>query len=149
MKNKKEETKVITQIFSAVSGETLELPLIKAKIKAGFPSPASDYVESSLDLNEHLIKHPSATFFLRVEGSSMINAGIHSGDLLVVDRALQVDSNNIIIASIDEELTVKRMKVKNGKYFLIPENDDFDPIEVTAEMDFSVWGVVTHVIHRV
>ncbi|MEA2103249.1 MAG: translesion error-prone DNA polymerase V autoproteolytic subunit [Candidatus Cloacimonadota bacterium] len=148
MKNKKEK-KIITRIFSAEIGKSLELPLIKTKIKAGFPSPASDYVESTLDLNEHLIQHPSATFFLRVEGNSMINAGIRSGDLLVVDRAVQVDSNNIIIASIDEELTVKRMKVKKGKYYLIPENDEFNPIEVTPEMEFSVWGVVTHVIHRV
>jgi DNA polymerase V len=125
------------------------LPLFLAKISAGFPSPAEDYIDKNLDLNEHLIKHPSATFFVRVEGDSMINAGIHSGDILIVDRALEPADNKIIIAVLNGELTVKRVNKVGDRLYLVPENDDFKPIEVTEEMDFHIWGVVTHVIHSV
>lgn len=125
-----------------------ELPLILARISAGFPSPADDHIEKKLDLNEYLIKHPAATFFVRVEGESMINAGIHSGDILIVDRALEVRNNNIVIAHINGEFTVKRIRKDNDNLFLMPESDLFKPLKITDEMDFELWGVVTFVIHQ-
>ena len=118
-------------------------------ISAGFPSPAEDYIDKRLDLNEYLIKHPSATFFVRVEGDSMINAGIHHGDILIVDRALEPAHKKIIVAVINGELTVKRMHKINDTLYLLPENDNFETITVRDEMDFQVWGVVAHVIHSI
>lgn len=122
-------------------------PLFAARIPAGFPSPADDYVEKGLDLNELLIRHPSATFFVRVSGESMTGAEIHSGDVLVVDRAETARDRSIIIAVLNGELTVKRFIRGNGRVYLASENPDYAPIEVTGEAGFEVWGVVVHVIH--
>lgn len=125
----------------------LELPLLLSAIPAGFPSPADDYVDRTLDLNEFLVRHPAATFFVRVAGESMAGAGIRSGDILIVDRALVPENNRIVIAALNGELTVKRIRKDGGRLFLVPENSDFEPIEVTPEMQFEIWGVVAHVIH--
>lgn len=122
-------------------------PLFLASVSAGFPSPAEDYIEGCLDLNRHLIKHPAATFFVRVAGDSMIDAGIHPGDILVVDRALEPQDSNVVIAVIDGELTVKRISQRHGKLFLVPDNQAYQPLEILEEMEFEVWGVVTSVIH--
>jgi DNA polymerase V len=122
-------------------------PLYASKVSAGFPSPADDYLEANLNLNHHLIKHPAATFFLRVEGDSMIGAGIHSGDLLVVDRSLPPKEGKVVIAVINGELTVKRLTLKNGNPMLVPENRHYPNIEIKEEMNFTIWGVVTSVIH--
>ena len=103
----------------------------------------------NLDLNELLIRNPSATFFVKVEGDSMVNAGINSGDTLVVDKALEAKDKSVVIAHINGELTVKRIWLAKGKVFLNPENEEFSPIEVTEETDFDIWGVVTYVIHKV
>ena len=127
--------------------ESLRLPLFGHKIAAGFPSPADDYVEDRIDLNQHLIRHKEATFFLRVKGESMLGAGIHDGDLLVVDRALDPVDGKIVIAVLDGELTVKRLERKKGLIRLMPENPAFKPIEVKNEQDLVIWGVVTNVIH--
>ncbi|HEA26200.1 MAG TPA: translesion error-prone DNA polymerase V autoproteolytic subunit [Ectothiorhodospiraceae bacterium] len=135
-------------IESAVEPTPLLIPIYGHKVAAGFPSPADDYIEGQLDLNEHLIPHKEATFFLRVSGDSMINSGIHSGDLLVVDRSIEPKNNKIVIAALDGELTVKRLAIKRGKTWLMPENDDFSPIEVKDEQDMVIWGVVTSVIHQ-
>lgn len=140
------ETK-IDIIYSPNQSTKLELPFFMVSVSAGFPSPAEDYIESELDLNKFLIKNPAATFFVRVKGDSMIDAGIHSGDILVVDRAIDPTNNKIVIAVIDGELTLKRIQFKKGKLFLVPENDSYDPIEINSEMDLKVWGVVTNVIH--
>jgi DNA polymerase V len=137
----------IKTVYKATIKCKQALPLFLAKISAGFPSPAEDYIDKNLDLNEYLIKHPSSTFFVRVEGDSMINAGIHSGDILIVDRALEPADNKIIIAVLNGELTVKRIQKGKDKLYLIPENDEFKPITITEETDFQVWGVVTYVIH--
>jgi DNA polymerase V len=136
-------------IFSFRRTGWVELPLLLAAIPAGFPSPADDYVDRTLDLNDFLIRHPAATFFVRVAGDSMTGAGIRSGDILIVDRALAPEHNRIIIAALNGELTVKRMRKEGGRIFLVPENGDYAPIEVTPEMQFEVWGVVAHVIHSV
>ena len=121
--------------------------LFTEKVATGFPSPAADYVERPLDLNEHLIQHQAATFFVRSTGDSMIGAGIHSGDLLIVDRAITANNNSVVLAIIDGEFTVKRLKWENNKLWLQPENNNYPNINITEEMDFTVWGVVTNVIH--
>ncbi len=126
---------------------SLRLPLFGHKIAAGFPSPADDYVEDRIDLNQHLIRHKEATFFLRVKGDSMLGAGIHDGDLLIVDRALDPVDGKIVIAVLDGELTVKRLERRKGVIRLLPENPAFPPIEVKNEQDLVIWGVVTNVIH--
>ena len=122
--------------------------IFSATVSAGFPSPAADYEEGKLDLNRHLIKNPPATFFVRVTGDSMVGAGIHSGDLLIVDRSLQPQNNNVIIAALDGELTVKRIHLRAGKITLVPENDNYTSRKIEGDMEFEVWGVVTNVIHQ-
>lgn len=126
-------------------------------VDAGFPSPAEEYLEGPLDLNRLMIRHPVATFFVRVQGNSMEGAGIFSGDILVVDRAERAMSGKIIVATIQGEFTVKRLVEKlvekkghdrKKKLFLVAENKDYAPIEITPESDFQVWGVVTWVLHK-
>ena len=124
------------------------IPLFSNPVKAGFPSPADDHIEQKLDLNEYLVKHPAATFFVRVEGNSMENAGIFHEDILIVDRALPPEDGKIIVAILNGEFTVKRIKMVHKKLFLIPENPRFSPVEVTEEMDFQIWGIVTYAIHK-
>ena len=137
----------ISDIFSPERHLAYSLPLFLEPVSAGFPSPAGDYVEGKLDLNQHLIRHPAATFFVRVTGDSMIGAGIHSGDILIVDRALEPVDGKVVVVALDGELTVKRLSTRNGKVVLLPENERYSPIEITAERQFEVWGVVTNVIH--
>ncbi len=137
---------VLTPDFAAAS---LHLPLFSDRVAAGFPSPADDHLDNKLDLNEHLVKHPAATFFVRVEGRSMIGAGIHPDDILVVDRSVEASNGNIVVAAVDGELTVKRLHYRRARLFLEPENPDYDPIEITGDTDLVVWGVVTNVIHKV
>lgn len=124
------------------------LPLYASKVQAGFPSPADDYVERYLDLNTEFIKHPSATFLLTAMGESMIDAGIFSGDILVVDRSLEAVDGKIVIAALDGELTVKRLSCKHGKVQLVSANKHFRPIDITEAVDVVIWGVVTLVLHE-
>jgi len=121
--------------------------LFEAVVPAGFPSPAADYEQDQLDLNRHLVKNPVATFFVRVTGDSMIGAGIHHGDLLVVDRSLEPRDKNVVIAVVDGELTVKRIRIHRRKIILVPENHNYLTQEISEETEFEVWGVVTNVIH--
>lgn len=139
----------VTKILRPESGKKYRRPLFTATVAAGFPSPADDYIEGHLDLNEHLIKHPAATFFVRVSGDSMQGAGIHSNDLLIVDRAREPSDGSVVIAVLRGEMTVKRIRQEGEKIFLVPENDDYETLEVDDGADFEVWGVVTHVIHEV
>jgi DNA polymerase V len=117
-------------------------------VPAGFPSPAADYQENKLDLNEHLIKNPPATFFVRVAGDSMKDAGIHPNDLLVVDRSVEPRDKSVVIAVINGEYTVKRLRINRGKICLQAENDNFPGFQITEDCEFEVWGVVTSVIHK-
>lgn len=121
-------------------------PLFMTSVSAGFPSPAESYIEGHLDLNRYLIKHPVATFYVRVSGDSMTGAGIQPGSILVVDRAVEADDGDIVIARIGDELCVKRLRVRRGRVWLMPENDKYQPIEVIESMDFEVWGRVMHSI---
>lgn len=124
------------------------LPLYLSPVEAGFPSPAEDYLDKQLNLHTHIIKHESATFFLKAHGLSMINAGIHDGDLLVVDRAISAEHNKVVIAALDGELTVKRLVRRHDKVLLVPENPDFPEIDITEREHVHIWGVVTYVVHK-
>ncbi len=125
----------------------LPLPLMGSKAACGFPSPADDHLESELDLNQYLIKHPAATFFVRASGDSMLEAGILPGDILIVDRSLTPQNNSIIIAAVHGEFTVKYLKINRGQTFLYPANKKYLPLEVSKLENFQIWGVVTYAIH--
>ncbi len=134
-------------LLRLVGPETaVTFPFYASRVPAGFPSPADDYIDRALDLNELLIRHPSATFFVRVSGDSMTGAGIASGDILVVDRAERASEGSIIIAALDGELTVKRLRYRDDGVYLVAENDNYPPTKVAPERQFDVWGVVVHVI---
>lgn len=126
----------------------LTFPLFSSRVQAGFPSPADDHLEAALDLNQHLIKHPASTFFVRASGNSMVNVGINDDDILIVDRSLEPKHGDIVIAALNSELTVKRLYAKDNKVFLMPENSDYSIIEINEDMDFLIWGVVTSVVHQ-
>jgi DNA polymerase V len=145
----KKNDMMITDVYRCDAKTQRELPLYLCRIKAGFPSPADDYIDQKLDLNQFLIKRPASTFFVKVKGDSMVNAGIFSGDILIVDRSQDPVNNKIIVAILDGEFTVKRVKKTRGRLYLLAENSDYAPIEITEGMDFEVWGVVLHVIHSV
>lgn len=139
----------VGRICRCLPGDGRVFPLAGEAIQAGFPSPAEDYLEKSLDLNELLAPCPEATFFVRVSGDSMVGAGIHDGDMLVVDRSRTPRSGNVVIAFLDGEFTVKRLRQTGEVLELVPENEGYSPIVVGPESDFEVWGVVRHVIHAV
>lgn len=138
---------MVEQVLRFVRLKGYQLPLFSSKVSAGFPSPADDYLEGMLDLNEHLIQHPAATFFVRVTGDSMIGAGIHADDILVVDRSLEATSGRIVIVALDGELTVKRLHMAADDIRLLPENPAYQPIVIKEENELHIWGVVTSVIH--
>ena len=135
-------------LFSIIKKTQINTPVFLDKVSAGFPSPATDYMENKLDLNEYLITHPAATFIVKASGSSMVNANIYSGDLLVVDRSITPKNNNIVIASIFGDLTVKKLKKKEKSFFLVSANEEYPSIEVKEEMECFIWGVVTYIIHE-
>jgi DNA polymerase V len=133
-------------IYSALSDTALDLPLVSDGISAGFPSPAMDFTDLTIDLNKHLIKHPSSTFYGRVKGQSMKDEGINDGDLLVIDKSLQPADGKIAVCYLDGEFTIKRIRIDKKECWLMPANELYKPIQVTAENDFLIWGIVTHVI---
>lgn len=139
----------VIDIFSADTETELELPYVGDGISAGFPSPALDFVDLTIDLNRHLIKNPSATFYGRVKGDSLKNAGICNGDLLIIDRSLEPTNGKIAVCYIDGEFTAKRVQISKKEILLIPENENYQPIRVTEENNFLIWGIVTHVIKDV
>jgi DNA polymerase V len=141
--------RVITILRGIPGAVPMPLPLFASRVPAGFPSPADDYVDQRLDLNTHLVEHPAATFFTRVSGHSMRGAGIHDGDLLIVDRALEPQDGRIVIAAVNGELTVKRLRLRSSGAWLVPEHPDYKPLKITEGLDCVIWGVVTRVIHAV
>jgi DNA polymerase V len=134
------------RIYRFFKQKTLFVPYYNS-VLAGFPSPADDYMEEKLDLNRFLIKNPSSTFYVKVEGASMIGAGIYPKDVLIVDRSLTAKHNDIIIAFINGEFTVKRLSWQSDKVLLLPENPSYKPIDITGS-DCQIWGIVTYVIHN-
>lgn len=141
----------ISEIFTPEKGEAPSTKMTDDKQDSttcvGFPSPAANYMKKGLDLNEFFIKHPSATFYLRVSGDAMLGAGIHSEDILIVDRALKPTDDRVVIVILNGEFIVRRLRLTKNKIRLIPDNDNFQPIEIKEESDFQIWGVVTGVIH--
>jgi len=124
----------------------IELPFFDVGISAGFPSPADDFIELTIDLNREFIKHKDTTYFARVKGHSMKNVGITNGDLLIIDKSLEPQNNKIAVCQIDGEFTVKRIKIEKDIVWLIAENEDYEPIKVTPENNFMIWGIVIHSI---
>ena len=129
-------------------GASLRIPLVTAIVDAGFPSPADDHLERSIDLNEELIRNKAATFCVRVQGESMRDAGIHAGDVLVVDRSLTPSDKQIVIAMIDGDFTVKRFRKWGEKVFLEAANADFPSIQIGENQELVIWGAVTYIIHK-
>ena len=130
-----------------MTSERLKIPLLSDSVSAGFPSPADDYSEESIDLNEHLISNPFSTFFLRVKGNSMLNAGIKDKDLIIVDKSLRAKPGNIVIAMIDGEFTIKRLSIKNNELYLKAENHNYPDFNFKNNIDVQIWGVVIYSIH--
>ena len=122
-------------------------PLCAGRVTAAFPSPAADHLDRPLDLNEHLVLHPQASFFMRVKGDSMTGAGIHDGDLLIVDRSLEAVSGRVVVAAIDGELTVKRLRRSRDHIVVHPENPAYPEIVVRGDQTLEIWGVVAYVVH--
>ncbi len=138
----------IQGIAAAQHGSKIELPLFTSSVSAGFPSPAEDYLDGRLDLNDFLISNPPATFFVRVAGDSMTGAGILHDDILVVDRSKEASNGDVVIAVIDGELTVKRLLIKGERIILKAENPEYPQIEINHEQAFEIWGVVTSLVRR-
>jgi len=136
-------------VARADCGSRVLIALAGEAVPAGFPSPAEEYLEKTLDLNEYLVPRPESTFFVRVCGDSMIGAAIHHDDLLLVDRSRTPRSGDVVIACVDGEFTVKRLRKTETGLELAPENPDYPPLALTEDTDFQVWGVVQHVIHKV
>jgi DNA polymerase V len=134
----------ISAVYGAVFSKPVSRPLIGWRASCGCPSPAEDYVEGSLDISAYLVKHRAATFYIRVRGVSMTGANIHPGNLLVVDRAAEAHDGHIVVARIGDELCVRRFHTVGGRVWLCAEHPDYEPIEVTPDTDFEVWGRVTH-----
>lgn len=139
----------VKEVLTPLLLEKQPRTLYASRVSAGSPAPATEEAEATLDLNAHLMKNPEATFFVRVNGDSMVDAGIQPDDLLVVDRSLAPGSGKIVVAAVNGELTVKRLFRSEGKLFLMPENSAYPAIEVREETSFMIWGVVTNVIHPV
>jgi DNA polymerase V len=140
------QTSPTLDIYTALTTTELALPLLSVGISAGFPSPALDFIDLTIDLNNHLIKHPSATFYGRIKGHSMSDAGINDGDLLVIDKSIEPQDGKIAVCFIDGEFTIKRIKLDKNICWLMPANKNYEPIKVTPDNDFLIWGIVIHVI---
>ena len=148
MKFKYLNTNKKLQFYSIEDINLNSVPLYGDTVPAGFPSPADDYLDMDLNLHDYLVQHPAATFCVRAVGDSMVDAGIHSSDVMVVDRALKPKNNDIVLAVINGEFTVKRIKKNENELYLMPANENYRPVKITQEMNFQVWGVVTFIIHK-
>ncbi len=135
------------QIFE-LTNKRIELPLVSSKVQAGFPSPAADYEEATLDINDIVVSNPSATFFVRVKGNSMIDANIRDGDILVVDKSIEAAHGKIVIAVVDGEFTVKTLYIKDNVVKLIPANSSYPEITLKNEQELNIWGVVSYIIYK-
>ena len=142
--------KIELKISSCDSGDDLILPFVDSGIKAGFPSPAQDYMNTSIDLNRELVRHKETTFYARVSGNSLIDAGISDGDIIVIDKSLEAVNGDYVVAYIDGEFTLKEFRFDDKEQcaWLIPYNKNFKPLKVTADNDFIIWGVVTYTIKK-
>lgn len=142
----KTNKKVFLKIYPISVATCLKVPVADGGIRAGYPSPAQDFIDLSIDLNKELISNPTATFFGRVKGESMRDAGISDGDLVIVDKSLPPRDGKIAVCYLDGEFTMKQIKIAKDCCWLLPANDDFEPIKVSSDNDFLIWGIVTHTI---
>ncbi len=138
----------ILNIYSPELDAHHELPMAESSVSAGFPSPADDFMGLKLDLNRELVKNPASTFYARVSGVSMVDEGIDDGDLLVIDKSIEPTDGALAVCFIDGEFTLKRFADKGDYGFLVPANSKYEPIRVSAENDFMVWGVVRYLIKK-
>lgn len=136
------------EFFSVDVSTEMALPYFHDGVKAGFPSPADDYIDVAIDLNKELVKNPSSTFYARVRGNSMQDAGINEGDILLIDKSIEPRDNQIAVCFIDGEFTVKRMRMAKGRVMLVPANEEFPVILIESENDFKIWGIVLYVIKK-
>lgn len=136
------------EIYSIDPSTHLPLPYADEGIKAGFPSPAQDYMEMAIDLNKELIKHPSSTFYGRVKGESMKDAGVLDGDVLIIDKSLEPHTGDMAVCFVDGEFTLKYIEIDKDVIYLMPANEEYPPIKVTADNNFIIWGIVTYVIKK-
>ena len=134
--------------FIPNTDDGLDMPYISSGIKAGFPSPAADFDGSRISIDQIVVKNQTATFYAKANGNSMIGAGIDDGDILVIDKSIEPEDGKIAVCFIDGEFTVKRIKVQENSLLLLPENSLFEPIEVTQDNDFIIWGIVTYVVKK-
>ena len=140
---------IVRALFSFEQSVFCLRPLMSSRVSAGFPSPADDYIETAIDLNQELIRHPFATFFVRASGDSMIDAGIRPNATLVVDRAIETKSGDVVIARIGDELCVKELFIDDkGKVILVPKNKNYKPIVISEDLDFEIWGKVVCAINK-
>ncbi len=137
----------VSELFRGYCGEKNGHPFMLSHIQAGFPSPADDYIEKRLDLNDYLMANPVSTYYMKVSGDSMEGAAIHNDDLLVVDCSLKPRNRDIVVAVLNGEFTVKRLKIYGKRVSLVPENPEYPTTLITEEMDFKIWGVVSYVVH--
>lgn len=139
---------VSVDILKPDLSSALSLPYADQGIQAGFPSPAQDYISESIDLNREIVQHPASTFYGRVSGDSMIGDGIEPDDIIVIDRSLEPHNGDLAVCCLEGEFTLKRIKLEDNRVWLIPANEAFDPILVTPECRFEIWGIVTYTIKR-
>ena len=139
---------MVAEVLRFVESKAFKLPLYSCTVQAGMPAPADDTIEERIDLNQHLVRDPDATFLVRAAGNSMIDANIRDGDLLVVDRKMQPKHGKIVIAAVDGQLTVKFLIIKQGRTYLMPANPEYPPIPVNPETGVTNWGVVTNSVHQ-
>ena len=133
-------------IFPVSIASNMEIPVLSTPISAGFPSPALDFIDLSIDMNKYLIKRPTSTFYGRVKGQSMKDVGISDGDLLVIDKSIAPKDDQVAVCYLDGEFTLKKIKLEKDICWLIPANESYQPIQVTSQNDFLIWGIITHVI---
>lgn len=136
------------ELFRTETSSELSLPIADDGIRAGFPSPAQDFMDQAIDLNKELIRNPSSTFYGRVRGDSMEDAGIHDGDILVIDKSLDPRDNDMAVCFIDGEFTIKYIRIERERILLIPANEQYQSVVVTEENDFLIWGIVTYSIRK-
>ncbi len=138
----------ILEIHLADINSSLPLPYADSGIRAGFPSPAQDYMELAIDLNKEIVKNPSSTFYGRVVGNSMQDEGIEEGDILVIDKSLELLNNDLAVCFVDGDFTVKRVKIEQNAAYLIPSNPSYPIMKVTQDNEFLIWGIVTYTIKK-
>lgn len=141
-------TKRVLEIYKTDTSSELPLPIADEGIRAGFPSPAQDFMDLSIDLNKELVRHPSSTFYGRVRGDSMHDAGVTDGDILVIDKSLEPHDGDMAVCFVDGDFTIKYIRIEKDIVWLIPANKKYEPIKITGDNDFLIWGIVTYSIKK-